>query len=218
MIHQVVQARPWLTASLCVFLTLSVGCERKAEPPTPKAKGPDTHEPKESVERDLARVTLVGKAAVVVVGLDASGTKPENSITVGSPRWSFDPIDFSEQPTTPEQATQLGKAEAVVADIWIAPRNGRLKFAGRVRVRTEADPPFGTVVAEGEATHAEFDEGGGKRTVLALKNGKLPILVTGEIGVEKAKCTGEVRVTGTLSTGKNGELLLSPEKVEQVKK
>jgi hypothetical protein len=72
------------------------------------------------------------------------------------------------------------------------------------------------VVVEGVAPQGQFVVG--KETYsLGVKNGKLPIVLTGKMAKEQANVTGTIRVTGELLAEKD-RLLLTAEAIEAVKK
>jgi hypothetical protein len=74
----------------------------------------------------------------------------------------------------------------------------------------------GGVVVEGMAVQGKFVVG--KETYsLGVKNGKLPIVLTGEVAKKQEKATGTIRVTGELRAEKD-RLLLKPETIEAVNK
>jgi hypothetical protein len=74
----------------------------------------------------------------------------------------------------------------------------------------------GGVVVEGTAVQGKFEVG--KKTYkLGVKNGKLPIVLTGEVASKQAEITGTIRVTGQLRAEPE-RLLLQAETIEAVKK
>jgi hypothetical protein len=96
----------------------------------------------------------------------------------------------------------------------------QLVIAGKGRVLDDEErrkwQATGGVVVEGMAVQGEFVVG--KETYsLGVKNGKLPIVLTGEVAKKQAKVTGTIRVTGELRAEKS-RLVLKAEAIEAVKK
>jgi hypothetical protein len=206
---------------MCLFIAMPTGCGKKGDPYPlkldPTAKGVDVSlEPK-----DWAKITIVGKAYLVTAGMDQN-SKPEGNVQLVANGVEYSvrtPGQLGWVPGQKESENEtllLMKAEAVVADVEARTLKKDIQYIGKVRVRTETDPPPGTAVVEGVSMQMEVDEGNGKQTVLAVKNGsEPPIIVRGKIGLEPIK--GTVRVSGELTLIK-GEFFLRASKVESVQK
>jgi hypothetical protein len=76
--------------------------------------------------------------------------------------------------------------------------------------------PTGGYVVEGEPFNGKFAVGKATYTV-AIKNGKLPVVFTGELATKHANVTGMIRVTGQLRPEAT-RLLLAVEAIEVLKK
>jgi hypothetical protein len=76
--------------------------------------------------------------------------------------------------------------------------------------------PTGGYIVEGEPYNGKF-EVGKKTYTVAIKNGKLPVVLTGELATRHANVTGMIRVTGQLRAEAT-RFLLAVEAIEVLKK
>jgi len=112
----------------------------------------------------------------------------------------------SQVPTAAEGVLQLnGKTVELVGKVTpVSPQAKEKSLA------------VGTVSVEGQVVAGNYELGGGKKSNLAIQNGKHPIIVTGKAA--EGMVSGAVRVVGKLRVSEMGQLVIEAEKLEVLKK